>query len=373
MKGSTIAPTFGKGGGGAGGGSKAKEPVLRENASTLSEITENIQYYQKQLNGATAETATAINKEIAMWEAKANAIRNAGKDAKKVSTETTKAYKFEATTLGDIENNIQILQEALRGSDVQEASALNKQIALWEEKADAIRNAGKAAEKTGEKTSESLKKGWSGLKGFASGVDSLTSAIEGNGNAWQFVVGTVDGFISLYEGIQTITEVINLLTGASLAHATAKGVEATAETTEAIARETSAGVTAQTAPATIVANKLEAASWKELAAAKYMAAHAYIPFAGYGIGAGFTAAMIATVTAAGIPAFANGGIVSGPTLAMVGEYGGASNNPEVIAPLNKLRSMLAPQGIDLSKVVFEIKGRTLVGILAKETNITRRS
>ena len=41
-----------------------------------------------------------------------------------------------------------------------------------------------------------------------------------------------------------------------------------------------------------------------------------------------------------IPAFANGGIVSGPTMAMVGEYPGASNNPEVIAPLSKLQGML---------------------------------
>lgn len=39
-------------------------------------------------------------------------------------------------------------------------------------------------------------------------------------------------------------------------------------------------------------------------------------------------------------AFANGGIVSGPTLGLVGEYAGARNNPEVIAPLDKLRSML---------------------------------
>jgi hypothetical protein len=39
-------------------------------------------------------------------------------------------------------------------------------------------------------------------------------------------------------------------------------------------------------------------------------------------------------------AFANGGIVSGPTLGLVGEYAGASNNPEVIAPLNKLRDLL---------------------------------
>ena len=105
-----------------------------------------------------------------------------------------------------------------------------------------------------------------------------------------------------------------------------------------------------------------------------MAAHAEIPFAGFAIGAGFTSAMLAMTTAAGIPALADGGIASGPTLALVGEYAGASGNPEVIAPLDKLRSMLQPSaGLDLSKVQFEIKGRTLVGILAKENNVNKRS
>jgi hypothetical protein len=41
-----------------------------------------------------------------------------------------------------------------------------------------------------------------------------------------------------------------------------------------------------------------------------------------------------------IPAFAAGGIVSGPTLGLMGEYSGAATNPEVIAPLDKLQSMM---------------------------------
>tara|TARA_R100001086_G_scaffold244174_2_gene173604 strand:+ start:1542 stop:3926 length:2385 start_codon:yes stop_codon:yes gene_type:complete len=42
-----------------------------------------------------------------------------------------------------------------------------------------------------------------------------------------------------------------------------------------------------------------------------------------------------------IPPFAEGGIVSGPTLAMVGEGRGTSSiNPEVIAPLDKLKGMI---------------------------------
>jgi hypothetical protein len=42
----------------------------------------------------------------------------------------------------------------------------------------------------------------------------------------------------------------------------------------------------------------------------------------------------------GLTGFADGGIVSGPVMGLVGEYAGARTNPEVIAPLNKLQSML---------------------------------
>lgn len=43
-------------------------------------------------------------------------------------------------------------------------------------------------------------------------------------------------------------------------------------------------------------------------------------------------------------AFANGGIVYGPTLGLMGEYSGARNNPEVIAPLDKLQSIMGRRG-----------------------------
>jgi FtsZ-binding cell division protein ZapB len=42
--------------------------------------------------------------------------------------------------------------------------------------------------------------------------------------------------------------------------------------------------------------------------------------------------------------FANGGIVSGPTMGLMGEYPGASTNPEVIAPLDKLKSLIGGSG-----------------------------
>lgn len=353
----------------AGKAAENNTPLWKEDAATLQDINGNIQILTDKLQTATVEEAALINQQIEAWNAKADAIQNAGK----ASQSAVPAWKAEASTLKDISANIQILNSQLETATIEEAALINKQIAAWNAKADAIRNAGKEAEKTAMSTSDGLLKGWGAIKGIGNSVQSITDALKGNGNAWQMVVGIVDGFIGLYEGIQTIIGIINLLTAASAAHATTKGVEAAAETTEAGVRAAAATTNAATSAATIVANKLEAASFKELAAAEYMAAHAYIPFAGYGIAAGFTAAMIATVTAAGIPMLADGGLASGPTLAMVGEYAGASGNPEVIAPLDKLRGMLAePAGFDFGKVEFKIKGRTLVGLIEKEYNITKR-
>ena len=105
-----------------------------------------------------------------------------------------------------------------------------------------------------------------------------------------------------------------------------------------------------------------------------MAAHAARPLAGYGIAAGFVAAMLATVAAAGVPALANGGLATGPTLALVGEYAGASGNPEVIAPLDKLRSLLRDQQeAGIGNLEFRIKGDDLVAVYNRRTNKVRRS
>jgi hypothetical protein len=46
----------------------------------------------------------------------------------------------------------------------------------------------------------------------------------------------------------------------------------------------------------------------------------------------------------GTKKFANGGIISGPTMGLMGEYPGASHNPEVVAPLDKLKSLIGGGG-----------------------------
>ena len=95
------------------------------------------------------------------------------------------------------------------------------------------------------------------------------------------------------------------------------------------------------------------------------------------MGAFVLPALIAGATAAiggafkKIPKFADGGIVSTPTLGMFGEYTGARQNPEVVAPLNKLTSMIQPRGAQQVDVggSFQLRGQDLVVALQRaETN-----
>src|SRR6056300_1750097 len=66
-------------------------------------------------------------------------------------------------------------------------------------------------------------------------------------------------------------------------------------------------------------------------------------------------------------AFADGGIVSGPTLGLVGEYPGASTNPEVIAPLDKLKNMIGGGMSENGGYIAEtrVSGRDLALVLSR--------
>lgn len=69
-----------------------------------------------------------------------------------------------------------------------------------------------------------------------------------------------------------------------------------------------------------------------------------------------------------ITKMASGGIVSSPTLGLMGEYPGARSNPEVIAPLDKLKSLIGDRGGSAKVQVggeFTLKGQDLVVALQR--------
>ena len=162
----------------------------------------------------------------------------------------------------------------------------------------------------------SMLDGFHAIDNIVGSFESLTSAIGENKNAWEIFMAAISTFESIMEGINTVTAIYNLLSAKSaatkIADAAASGSAATATTTQAAAE----GTAIAPATAATVANKALEASYLDLASAMIFAAHAYIPFAGVGIAAGFISSMLAIqaatkATTMSMMAFAEGGIVGG--------------------------------------------------------------
>jgi hypothetical protein len=94
--------------------------------------------------------------------------------------------------------------------------------------------------------------------------------------------------------------------------------------------------------------------------------------AGLALAAGIAAVAIGSLIKSSInkkpqaspPKFANGGIVSGPTYGLMGEYPGAKSNPEVVAPLDKLKSIIGGGGSG----EFVLRGNDLVLALQRSNS-----
>ena len=120
-----------------------------------------------------------------------------------------------------------------------------------------------------------------------------------------------------------------------------------------------------------MANEAEAQSAGKAAAAEAAKSVAGIPFLGPAMAVAAVASIVAAL--ASIPKFAQGAIAYGPTLGLFGEYAGAANNPEVVAPLDRLRSLIRPaaySGME-GDVRFRIEGDVLEGLLERRNR--RRS
>ncbi len=342
---------------------------------TTEELEEAISFYSARQRKASAEEIVDIQRTIDQLQLKRDALEQLTKipSMQRELTElgglSGKELKLQLELVGleGIKDKLRELRRMLADTKNPlgrgQQKELRGMIAQWED-----------YEKQLRKSQLSLRKGWSGMKGIGSGVESITEAVTGQGNAWERVTGVVDGVIGVYDGIQSVIGIIQMLTGVSIAHGAAKTVEATAETAEAgtLAAGATVAVAASTATAGVLGT--ETAQWSALAAAKTFAAHASIPFVGFAIASGFVGAMEGIIATAAIPKFAEGGIAYGPTLGIFGEYAGAASNPEVVAPLDRLKELIGtPSAALQGKVDFRIKGRYLRGTLQKEQNHSSRT
>jgi uncharacterized membrane protein len=119
----------------------------------------------------------------------------------------------------------------------------------------------------------------------------------------------------------------------------------------------------------IVATAIATDLFKKLIVAHPIAA------AAVGVALMASAAIVRNTLANGpeVTAFAEGGIVSGPTLGLMGEYPNARSNPEVIAPLDKLKGMLKNNDSNSGFIAStSIQGRDLAIVLERYNRDSKR-
>ena len=211
--------------------------------------------------------------------------------------------------------------------------------------------------------SDNLDKANNGFEKFMVIMNSAFSVIDS-------VVGIINGVSSVISIIQGIAGANNALSVSSAATAGALG----AQTASIVAQEAAGATKMASDVAQIATTKALTAALLEQAAAGFFAAHAYIPFAGFGIGAGFASSAAALVKSLGAATLlADGGVVGGNS------YHGDT----IIAGLNAGEMVLnrkqqanlfraLDNGISSNagggKVEFEIKGSTLKGVLKNYDN-----
>lgn len=351
-----------------------KKPEDISRLGSIEELDNAISYYESKQKKASASEISEIERTIMALEKKRNAMKQLTRipemqeEVGKLDGMNGRELTLEVRAIGldGLKKRIKELQDMLQDTknpmDESQRAEVNKLVGSY-----------KNYQKILQKSNVTVEKSWSSLKGIGGGISSLTDALQGNRGAWETIISVVDAAIEIYQGINCIIAIINALTtatGISNTVVAASGVATTTATTAKVAA-TPKEVTAATASTAAV--KVQAMAYRELAASEFMAAHAYIPFAGAGIASGFIAAMEGIVGTVAVTPFANGGLVYGPTLALMGEYGGASSNPEVIAPLDKLKSLIGDTGGGFSgRLEARLKGRDIVIALANETRINRR-
>ena len=393
-------------------GLKAPEDISR--LDTMEKLDEAITYYQAKQKKASGEEISSIGETIVALEQKREALNRMTRlpemnaETAKLDGMDAKELKMELKVMGldNVKKRIKELQDMLRDTkhplDKSQRSEVEKLIGSYGQ-----------YEKVLRKSDVHLTDLWGDAKGVAGGITSMTNALEGGRNAWETLTGVVDGAIQIFQSIAGIVDIVKALTISTQASAAASGVKASATATETAATATHTAATAADTAATIT--NTAAKGGMAIASATASGASMPFPYNVVAIAAGVAAvvAALASISGAfanggivggsspsgdkllarvnsgemilngaqqsrlfnfinGVTPFADGGIVYGPTLSIMGEYAGARSNPEVIAPLNKLKSIIGEGGNGGGHLVGRIRGRDIIMAIANETRINRR-
>ena len=179
-------------------------------------------------------------------------------------------------------------------------------------------------------------------------VKATTEAITEQGDAVDDVTMSMGQFLSSLENVEVKAHTARMSMGEffSMLENVEVASERIAEGTTTMAATIAGAFEAAARSARNFADFLRqvtvdiVASYLRQAAAKALATGNLAGAIGLGIASGLTQRI-------GVPALANGGVAYGPTMAMIGDNRNAAIDPEVVAPLSKLRDMMGGNQVEV--------------------------
>lgn len=276
--------------------------------------------------------------------------------------------------------------EAIKGIESEQSKIVNETDSLVNDSRyeDLIEQVKKYKKELISVSYSSLKSGLSDINNIYSSFANLSDNLDRANNGFEkFMVimnsafSVIDSVVGIINGVSSVISIIQGIAGANNALSVSSAATAGAlgaQTASIVAQEAAGATKMASDVAQIATTKALTAALLEQAAAGFFAAHAYIPFAGFGIGAGFASSAAALVKSLGAATLlADGGVVGGNS------YHGDT----IIAGLNAGEMVLnrkqqanlfraLDNGISSNagggKVEFEIKGSTLKGVLKNYDN-----
>lgn len=289
---------------------------------TISELDNAITYYSNQQKNATATEIVNIQKTIQALETKRDALKS-------------------LTDIPSMQQEIAEL-DALTGNGLQ----MKLEMVGLETVKSRIRQLQRMLNDTKNPLGDNQRKEVEGLLGSWKKYENVITSTNSKGDLLTGAMGNLSSLMGSLSGVVGEGAAGWLSYGANILTAVAQAMPALASVIGGNIAQAFSGAAAQSQTVPFPLNLI--------ALAASMAA----------VGA----------AVASIPKYADGGIAYGPTLGIFGEYAGASNNPEVVAPLDKLKSIIGLDGgTGGGKVEFVIDGRVLKGILQKTERIQKRT
>ena len=343
--------------------------------NTIEKLDEAISWYGQKQKKVSEQGYLDIQKIINALQQKKNLMEAPAANEAKIAE-----MQVETSQLSGLEGNSLKMKLELIGLDgvaqkIREIQQMMNDPSATEDHKKALkdlRNQYVGYYKDLLKTDKGMIQSWGTVKGLGNSIEGMTESIKGQGNAWKKISGIIDSTISLYQSISQIIEIVKMLTSVTKIQEGAEKAKGQASLLAGTNALVGSEQQVSASMSNTIANETETVSAEGKALAEGVSSASGIPFPYNLIAIGVTVAAVIAALMTSLPKLASGGIATGPTLALVGEYPGASTNPEVIMPANKLKGLLREDlGIG-GNVTFRIEGRNLVGVLGKESHYRSR-